>query len=56
MIGGAPPAVPATDEAIDAAVRQQFEAGHDHGPRQIADVVAKRWGAPPGRSTRPHCA
>jgi 16S rRNA (cytidine1402-2'-O)-methyltransferase len=46
VIGGAPPAEPASDEAIDEAVRQRLDAGHDHGPRQIADAVANELGVP----------
>ncbi len=40
VIGGAPPAGPVSDEAIDNAVRQRLGSGHDQGPRQIADTVA----------------
>ncbi len=40
VIGGAPPAGPVSDEAIDDAVRQRLGSGQERGPRQIADTVA----------------
>jgi 16S rRNA (cytidine1402-2'-O)-methyltransferase len=46
VIGGAAPAEPASDEAIDEAVRQRLEAGLDHGPRQIAEAVASELRVP----------
>ncbi len=62
VIGGAPPAGPVSDEAIDEAVRQRLAAGPDRGPRQIADAIAGelqrspteglRGGPPPERRER----
>jgi 16S rRNA (cytidine1402-2'-O)-methyltransferase len=46
VIGGAPPAGPVSDEAIDDAVRQRLGSGQDHGPRQIADAVAAELSVP----------
>jgi 16S rRNA (cytidine1402-2'-O)-methyltransferase len=40
VIGGAPPAGPVSDEAIDDAVRERLGSARDHGPRQIADAIA----------------
>jgi 16S rRNA (cytidine1402-2'-O)-methyltransferase len=46
VVAGAPAAGPVSDEAIDAAVRQQLDHGEGYGPRQIADVVAGALGVP----------
>ncbi len=41
VVGGASPAAPASDEAIDDAVRERLRHGQGEGPRQIALVVAQ---------------
>ncbi len=46
VIGGAPPAGPLSDEAIDEAVRQRLASGPDRGPRQIADAIAGELSVP----------
>lgn len=46
VIGGAPPAEPASDDMIDQSVRERLASGPDHGPRQIADAVANELGVP----------
>jgi 16S rRNA (cytidine1402-2'-O)-methyltransferase len=46
VIGGAAPAGPASDAAIDEAVRDRLRLGQAEGPRQIALVVAEELGVP----------
>jgi 16S rRNA (cytidine1402-2'-O)-methyltransferase len=46
VIGGAPPAAPVSDEAIDEAVAERMRQGSDDGPRQIALLVAEELGVP----------
>jgi 16S rRNA (cytidine1402-2'-O)-methyltransferase len=46
VVAGAPAAGPVSDEAIDDAVRRQLDPGSGHGPRQIADIVAREFGVP----------
>lgn len=46
VVGGASPAGPASDEAIDDAVRERLRLGRGEGPRQIALVVAEELGVP----------
>jgi 16S rRNA (cytidine1402-2'-O)-methyltransferase len=44
VIGGAPPAEPVSDEAIDGAVRERMRQAPGEGPRQIALGVAEELG------------
>jgi DNA-binding GntR family transcriptional regulator len=44
VIGGAPPPVPASDEAVADAVRERLRAGTGDGPRQISTAVAEELG------------
>jgi 16S rRNA (cytidine1402-2'-O)-methyltransferase len=46
VVGGASPAGPASDEAIDDAVQERLRHGQGEGPRQIALVVAQDLGVP----------
>jgi 16S rRNA (cytidine1402-2'-O)-methyltransferase len=46
VVGGAAPAGPPSDEAIDDAVRERLRTGSSEGPRQIALVVAEELGVP----------
>ena len=46
VIGGATPAGPPSDEAVDDAVRERLRNGPGEGPRQIALVVAEELGVP----------
>ena len=46
VVGGAPPAGPVSDQAIDDEVRQRLRRGQGEGPRQIALVVAEELGVP----------
>jgi 16S rRNA (cytidine1402-2'-O)-methyltransferase len=46
VVGGAPPAGPVSDEAIDDAVRERMMDGPEDGPRQIALLVAEELGVP----------
>jgi 16S rRNA (cytidine1402-2'-O)-methyltransferase len=46
VVGGAPPAGPVSDEAVDDAVRERLRRGPGEGPRQIALVVAEELGVP----------
>lgn len=46
VIGGAPPAVPASDEAVDEAVRSRLQLSSGDGARQIALAVAEELGVP----------
>jgi 16S rRNA (cytidine1402-2'-O)-methyltransferase len=46
VVGGAPPAGPVSDEAIDDVVRERLRRGPGEGPRQIALVVAEELGVP----------
>ena len=46
VVGGAPPAGPVSDEAVDDAVRARLRRGPGEGPRQIALVVAEELGVP----------
>jgi 16S rRNA (cytidine1402-2'-O)-methyltransferase len=46
VIAGATPAGPASDEAIDDAVRERLRHRQGEGPRQIALVVAEELGVP----------
>jgi 16S rRNA (cytidine1402-2'-O)-methyltransferase len=44
VIGGAAPAEPVSDEAVDDAVRDRMDRGGGDGPRQIADALAGELG------------
>jgi 16S rRNA (cytidine1402-2'-O)-methyltransferase len=46
VIGGAAPAEPVSDEAVDDAVRDRMGQGGGDGPRQIADALAGELGVP----------
>jgi 16S rRNA (cytidine1402-2'-O)-methyltransferase len=46
VVGGASPAAPASDEAVDDAVRERLRHGQGEGPRQIALAVAQGLGVP----------
>ena len=46
VVGGAPPAGPVSDQAIDDEVRQRLRRGQGEGPRQIALAVAEELGVP----------
>jgi 16S rRNA (cytidine1402-2'-O)-methyltransferase len=50
VVGGAPPAPPAGDDDVEAAVREAL--GHDPsaGPRQVAELVAASLGVPRRRA------
>jgi 16S rRNA (cytidine1402-2'-O)-methyltransferase len=46
VVGGASPADPVSDEAIDIAVREQLAQRPGDGPRQIAEVLGDALGVP----------
>jgi 16S rRNA (cytidine1402-2'-O)-methyltransferase len=46
VVGGAPPAEPVSDEAIDDAVREQLRLARGDGPRQIAELLGEGLGVP----------
>lgn len=50
VVGGAPPADPAGDAEVDAAVRAALKADATAGPRQVADRVAGSLGVPRRRA------
>lgn len=50
VIGGAPPAAPAGDEAVEGAVREALDDDPSAGPRQVADLVSAALGVPRRRA------
>ena len=50
MIGGAPDAAPADEEAVEGAVRAALDDDPSAGPRQVAELVAATLGVPRRRA------
>jgi 16S rRNA (cytidine1402-2'-O)-methyltransferase len=46
VVGGAPPAAPVSDDAVDDAVREQLRLDPGDGPRQIAELLGEELGVP----------
>ena len=50
VVGGAPPAAPAGDDDVEAAVREALGDDPSAGPRQVAELVAASLGVPRRRA------
>ncbi len=50
VVGGAPPAAPADERAVEAAVRDALDDDPSAGPRQVAERVAASLGVPRRRA------
>ncbi len=50
VVGGAPPAEPAAEAEVEAAVRDALGDDPSAGPRQVADRVAASLGVPRRRA------
>jgi hypothetical protein len=50
VVGGAPPAAPAGDDEVEAAVRAALGDDPSAGPRQVAELVAASLGVPRRRA------
>ena len=50
VIGGAPPAAPAGEDEVEAAVRAALGDDPSAGPRQVAELVAASLGVPRRRA------